>query len=63
MEEKLAKEEALRKELEDSNTKILTEKNELFMQLEAERTNTSEGEGRLQKLTSQKTDLEKQLNV
>ncbi|XP_049273733.1 myosin heavy chain, muscle-like isoform X24 [Rhipicephalus sanguineus] len=59
--EALDKEEKLRKELEDKNVKILQEKNDLFLQLEAERMGAGDVEERLNKALTQKNDLESQL--
>ncbi|OQR72719.1 myosin heavy chain [Tropilaelaps mercedesae] len=59
--EKFAKEEKLRKELEAQNAKLVQEKNELFLQLESERTGAGDIEQRLSKVQAQKTDLERQL--
>ena len=61
LEENLGKEEKLRKELENNNTKLLEEKNALFTQLEGSKGTTAETEERLQKLNSQKADLDKQV--
>ncbi|XP_037571686.1 myosin heavy chain, muscle-like isoform X33 [Dermacentor silvarum] len=59
--EALDKEEKLRKELEGQNVKILQEKNDLFLQLEAERMGAGDVEERLNKALTQKGDLESQL--
>ncbi|WKX94490.1 hypothetical protein Q1695_011624 [Nippostrongylus brasiliensis] len=61
LEESLAKEEKLRKELEDSSTKLLEEKNSLFTNLESTKSQLSEAEERLAKLQSLKGDADKQL--
>ena len=70
LEEKLKKEheafeneEKLRKELEIKNVQLLQEKNDLFLQLESERTSSGDVEERLLKVISQKADLESQLSV
>lgn len=63
IEEAFAKEEKLRKELEEKGAKILQEKNDLFQQLQQERDNVGDSEQRASKLLSQKTDLEKQISV
>ncbi|RMZ95131.1 myosin heavy chain isoform A, partial [Brachionus plicatilis] len=59
--ETLEKEEKLRKELEETNLKLLKEKNELYTQLQAERDNSGNSEERIQKLVLQKSDLETQI--
>ncbi|XP_076329205.1 myosin heavy chain, muscle-like [Tachypleus tridentatus] len=59
--EALEKEEKLRKELEAQNVKILQEKNDLFLQLDAERSSSGDVEERLAKALSQKGDLESQV--
>ncbi|XP_076340345.1 myosin heavy chain, muscle-like isoform X2 [Tachypleus tridentatus] len=59
--EALEKEEKLRKELEIQNVKILQEKNDLFLQLDAERSSSGDVEERLTKALTQKGDLESQL--
>ncbi|OQR72717.1 myosin heavy chain [Tropilaelaps mercedesae] len=59
--EKLAKEEKLRKEFENQNVKLLQEKNELFLQLESERTGAGDIEQRLNKTLAQKNEAERQL--
>jgi len=61
--EALEKEEKLRKDLEEKNVKLLQEKNDLFLQLESERTSSGDVEERLLKVISQKSDLESQLSV
>ncbi|XP_076312164.1 myosin heavy chain, muscle-like isoform X3 [Tachypleus tridentatus] len=68
MEEKLKKEheafekeEKLRKDLETQNVKLLQDKNDLFLQLEAERSQCGDTEERLAKAMSQKADLSSQL--
>uniref|UniRef100_A0A1W7RA59 Myosin heavy chain, muscle n=1 Tax=Hadrurus spadix TaxID=141984 RepID=A0A1W7RA59_9SCOR len=60
-EDALAKEEKLRKDLEAQNVKLLQEKNDIFLQLDAERTGAGDVEERLQKTISLKVDLEQQL--
>ncbi|XP_076373054.1 myosin heavy chain, muscle-like isoform X2 [Tachypleus tridentatus] len=59
--EALDKEEKLRKDLEAQNVKILQEKNDLYMQLEAERSSSGDVEERLTKALTQKGDLESQI--
>ncbi|XP_064478156.1 myosin heavy chain, muscle-like isoform X16 [Ornithodoros turicata] len=59
--EALEKEEKIRKELEGQNVKVLQEKNDLFLQLEAERMGAGDVEERLNKALTQKADLEGQL--
>ena len=61
--EEKEKEQKLRKDLEVTNVKLLQEKNDLFLQLEAERSGIGDLEERLQKSFSQKQDLESQLSV
>lgn len=61
--EEKEKEAKLRKELEVQNVKLLQEKNDLFLQLESERSGAGDVEERLQKTMSQKHDLEGQLQV
>lgn len=61
--EAFEKEEKLRKELEVKNVQLLQEKNDLFLQLESERTSSGDVEERLMKVISQKADLESQLSV
>ncbi|KAI2797772.1 TRAFAC class myosin-kinesin ATPase super [Blomia tropicalis] len=60
--EAFEKEEKLRKELEVQNVKLLQEKNDLYLQLESERSSSGDVEERLMKAISQKNDLESQLN-
>ncbi|CAF0931345.1 unnamed protein product, partial [Brachionus calyciflorus] len=61
LKESFEKEEKLRKELEETNLKLLKEKNELYTQLQAERDNNGNSEERIQKLILQKADLESQV--
>uniref|UniRef100_A0A7E4ZQZ6 Myosin-3 n=1 Tax=Panagrellus redivivus TaxID=6233 RepID=A0A7E4ZQZ6_PANRE len=61
LEEALAKEEALRKELEEANAKLVEEKNGLFANLENSKTGLSDFEEKLNKLNTQKADLDRQL--
>ena len=63
IQDSLAREEKLRKELEDSSTKLLEEKNQLFTTLESTKGQLSEAEERLAKLQSQKNDADRQLTV
>ncbi|RWS28092.1 myosin heavy chain: muscle-like protein, partial [Leptotrombidium deliense] len=60
--EELEKESKTRKDLETTNVKLLQEKNDLFLQLEAERSGAGDIEERLQKAIVQKQDLESQLH-
>uniref|UniRef100_A0A183FJV6 Myosin-3 n=1 Tax=Heligmosomoides polygyrus TaxID=6339 RepID=A0A183FJV6_HELPZ len=62
LEEALAREEKLRKELEDSSTKLLEEKNALFTNLESAKGQLSDAEERLSKLQSLKADADRQLS-
>ncbi|KAF1769637.1 hypothetical protein GCK72_001454 [Caenorhabditis remanei] len=61
LEESLAKEEKLRKELEESSAKLVEEKTSLFTNLESAKTQLSDAEERLAKLESQQKDASKQL--
>ena len=61
LKESFEKEEKLRKELEETNFKLLKEKNELYTQLQSERDNSGNAEERIQKLVLQKADVETQL--
>ena len=61
--EALEKEQKLRKELETQNVKLLQEKNELFNQLEQERGGSGDLEEKLQRIITQKADLDSQLQV
>lgn len=61
--EDLEKEQKLRKDLEAQNVKLLQEKNDLFLSLEAERGGSGDLEERLQRCIAQKGDLEHQLTV
>ena len=63
VQDSLAREEKLRKELEDSSTKLLEEKNQLFTTLESTKGQLSDAEERLAKLQSQKNDADRQLTV
>ncbi|KYN16227.1 Myosin heavy chain, muscle [Trachymyrmex cornetzi] len=59
--EAFEKEEKLRKELEDMNSKLLSEKTNLLRQLEGEKGSLSEFQEKSLKLAAQKADLESQL--
>ena len=61
--EELEKESKLRKDLEGNNVKLLQEKNDLFLQLEAERSGAGDVEEKLQRTIALKQDLESQLGV
>lgn len=61
--EELEKEQKLRKDLEAANVKLLQEKNDIFLQLEAERSGLGDVEERLQRALAQKGDLESQVHV
>lgn len=63
MEEKCKKEEQLRSELEVQTKKLEDERNELFMQLQAERDTMSDVYDRSDRLNAAKADLEKQIAV
>jgi len=62
-EEAIAKEEQLKKEIQEKNAKILAEKNELAAKLESERGALGDVQEKITKLNSQKADLESQLTV
>ncbi|XP_029675375.1 myosin heavy chain, muscle isoform X10 [Formica exsecta] len=59
--EAFEKEEKLRKELEEQNAKLLTEKTNLLRQLEGEKGSLSDFQEKSLKLAAQKADLESQL--
>ncbi|XP_017790984.1 PREDICTED: myosin heavy chain, muscle isoform X10 [Habropoda laboriosa] len=59
--EAFEKEEKLRKELEEQNTKLITERNALQRQLDGEKGSLSEYMEKSLKLAAQKSDLESQL--
>ena len=59
----MKKEEDMRKTLEDGNTKLLEEKNGIFLELEANKAALSESEGSSGKLAQLKASLEKQIAV
>ncbi|CAF0719696.1 unnamed protein product [Adineta steineri] len=61
LKESLEKEEKLRKEVEDNNSKLIREKNDLYQQLESERNGASEAQERYTRLVTQKADLEQQV--
>ncbi|CAF1172361.1 unnamed protein product [Adineta ricciae] len=61
LKEAFEKEEKLRKDTEENNAKLIKEKNDMYLQLEAERANTSGAEERLTRLITQKADLEQQI--
>ncbi|CAF3425009.1 unnamed protein product [Rotaria sp. Silwood1] len=61
LKEAFEKEEKLRKETEESNARLIKDKNDMYLQLEAERANTSGAEERLARLVTQKADLEQQV--
>ncbi|CAF3330941.1 unnamed protein product [Rotaria sp. Silwood1] len=61
LKEAFEKEEKLRKESEENNAKLIKEKNDMYVQLEAERANTAGAEERLQRIVTQKADLEQQV--
>ncbi|CAF1111435.1 unnamed protein product [Rotaria sp. Silwood1] len=61
LKETLEKEEKLRKELEDNNSKLIREKNEIYLQLETQRNIMGEAEEHLTRLATQKSDLEQQI--
>ena len=59
--EEAAKREALLKELEAANLKLLQEKNDLYTQLQMEKDNAGSSSEKVTKLQMQKTDLEGQI--
>jgi len=61
LKEAFEKEEKLRKDTEESNAKLIKEKNDMYLQLESERSNTAGAEERLARLVTQKADLESQI--
>lgn len=61
--EAFEKEEKLRKELEEQNTKLAAERNALQRQLDGEKGSLSEYMEKSLKLAAQKADLESQLQV
>lgn len=61
--EAFEREEKLRKELEELNAKLLTEKTNLLRQLEGEKGSLSDYQEKSLKLAAQKADLESQLQV
>ncbi|CAF0933829.1 unnamed protein product [Didymodactylos carnosus] len=61
LKENLAKEEKLRKEMEDNTAKLIKEKNDLYQQLESQRNSSSDVEEKLTRLVTQKADLEQQV--
>ncbi|CAF0951774.1 unnamed protein product [Rotaria sp. Silwood1] len=58
LKENLEKEEKLRKEVEDQNSKLIREKNDLLTQLEFERVGSEESQERFTRLATEKADLE-----
>lgn len=60
LEEKLAKEEGCRKELETQVAKLVEEKNQLYLSLEKEKAAFNEADERANKLQGQKNDLDRQ---
>lgn len=61
--EAFEREEKLRKELEEQNTKLTTERNALQRQLDGEKGSLSEYMEKSLKLAAQKADIESQLQV
>ncbi|UYV66622.1 unc-54 [Cordylochernes scorpioides] len=61
--EAFEKEEKLRRDLETQNVKLLQEKNDLFLQLESERSCSGDLDERLNRIMTQKADMESQLHV
>lgn len=63
VQEAFEKEEKLRKELEEQNTKLISERNALQRQLDGEKGSLSEYMEKSLKLAAQKADIESQLQV
>lgn len=63
LEANLERTEKLRAQLEEQNTKLIGEKNDLFLQYQAEKDAVAESEMKSQKLATLKENLEKQLGV
>ncbi|CAF0824471.1 unnamed protein product [Rotaria sordida] len=61
LKETFEKEEKLRKEVEENNSKLIREKNEIYTQLESQRNIMGDAEERLTRLATQKADLEQQI--
>ncbi|MFH4975662.1 hypothetical protein AB6A40_002371 [Gnathostoma spinigerum] len=61
LEEKIVEEEKARKTMEDAVTKALEEKNAIHGSLEDAKTRLSDAEDRLERLSSQKGDMDKQI--
>jgi myosin heavy chain 6/7 len=61
--EAFEREEKMRIELEELNTKLLTEKTDLLKNLDSEKGSLSEYQEKALKLGAQKADLESQLSV
>lgn len=59
--EEFTKTSALKKELEEQNVTLLQQKNDLFLQLEAEQDNMISAEEKIEKLITQKIDFEAQI--
>ncbi|XP_041362744.1 myosin heavy chain, striated muscle-like isoform X1 [Gigantopelta aegis] len=59
--EELLKTEQRRKELEEQNVTLLQQKNDLFLQLQAEQDNIGDAEEKIEKLVGQKLDLEERV--
>nr|AAA73080.1 unnamed protein product [Brugia malayi] len=62
LEENIANEEKARKELESNSTKLLEERNNVFNELEAAKAQLSDVDDRLNRLSTLKTDVEKQIH-
>ncbi|MCP9266367.1 Myosin-4 [Dirofilaria immitis] len=62
LEENIANEEKARKELEGNSTKLLEERNNVFNELEAAKAQLSDVDDRLNRLSTLKTDVEKQIH-
>uniref|UniRef100_A0A183I3C9 Myosin motor domain-containing protein n=1 Tax=Onchocerca flexuosa TaxID=387005 RepID=A0A183I3C9_9BILA len=62
LEENIANEEKARKELEANSTKLLEERNNVFNELEAAKAQLSDVDDHLNRLSTLKTDVEKQIH-
>lgn len=63
LEETITNEEKARKELESTSTKLLEERNNVFNELEAAKAQLSDIDDRLNRLSTLKTDVDKQIHV
>lgn len=63
LEASLGKEEKSRQDVEKELAKIVRDKNDLYLQLQTEKDSVSASEEKIQKLLSQKVEMERQVNV